>query len=60
MKDAPASLYDFLVKHLGPNWVVARRTKRIIQKYGAETPCISQKRYNALCREYETLACATE
>lgn len=46
---------DFLRSRLGPNWVVARRTKRIVDKYGADVVTLSRKRYSALVTEYEAL-----
>ena len=30
------------------NWVVARRTKRIIQRYGEDVVCLTEKRYKEL------------
>lgn len=45
---------DFLAQRLGTrNWVVARRTARIVRKYGANVATVSQKRFSALAREFE-------
>jgi len=33
------------------NWVVAHRTKRIVEKYGEDVVGISQKRYTAIVTE---------
>ena len=35
----------------GRNWVVARRTPRIVRKYGADVICISQAKYSKMHRE---------
>jgi hypothetical protein len=43
----------YLEEHVGPKWVLARRTKRIVAKYGEETVCLSPARMAALERAYE-------
>jgi hypothetical protein len=37
-------------EHGTRNWVVARRTKRIIERYGDGVVCLSQKQYTLLER----------
>jgi len=34
-------------KELGLNWVIARRTKRIVEQYGEDVRCLSPKEYEA-------------
>lgn len=34
--------------YLGDNWVVARRTRRIVEKYGESVRCVSSKEYQRL------------
>jgi hypothetical protein len=46
------SFYDFLIRKLGGHWVIARRTARIIEKYGEEVICVSHKRYLELDAEW--------
>ena len=29
----------------GPKWVIARRTKRIVEKYGEDVKCVTHKQY---------------
>lgn len=40
-----------LVPFLGSNWVVARRTKRIVETYGDDVNCISSNRLDEAYRE---------
>lgn len=47
--------YQALMDRLGKNWVIARRTKRIVKKYGDDVTCLSLKRYEAIVKEIETL-----
>lgn len=42
----------FLRTKVGPNWVLARRTSRILAKYGESVVCLSPKRYRALEAEF--------
>lgn len=44
---------DFLREKAGPNWVLARRTVRIVEKYGDDVVCLSRQKYQALVDEYE-------
>jgi hypothetical protein len=44
---------EFMAWTLGQNWVVARRTKRIVRKYGDDVVCISQRRYSEMRRQFE-------
>ena len=32
---------------LGANWVIARRTRRIVEKYGADVKCYTNSQYKA-------------
>jgi hypothetical protein len=32
---------------LGPNWVIARRTKQIVEKYGDDVKCVNSTEYHA-------------
>lgn len=41
---------DELRIELGSNWVIARRTPRIVKKYGADVNCISAAQYAAAQR----------
>lgn len=43
---------DFLRQEFGSNWVVARRTPRIVQRYGEDVCCISPQRYRAAEQKY--------
>lgn len=45
----------FTRERIGPNWVIARRTPRIIAKYGEDVICISQKRMASIDKEYRAL-----
>ena len=44
---------EFLRKAVGPNWVLAKRTKRIIEKYGEDVACLSPSSYESLVYAYE-------
>ena len=37
-------------EELGPNWVLARRTKNIVEKYGTDVNCITPGSYDAAQR----------
>lgn len=39
----------------GRNWVLARRSRRIVRQYGDDVLCLSQKRYRAAELEYRAL-----
>lgn len=43
---------DFLRERVGNNWVLARRTPRIVARYGADVVCLSGKQLRELEREY--------
>ena len=47
------SFGDFLKTEIGPNWVLARQTPRIIKRYGQHVVCLSQKQYSRLEAKYE-------
>lgn len=43
---------DFIKRELGDNWVLARRTSRIIAKYGENVNCVSKKQLTLAERKY--------
>lgn len=44
------TISDVIAQHHGKHpWVLARRTKRIVERYGDDVVCLSQKQY----RDYE-------
>lgn len=47
------TLSDFMHREVGHNWVVARRTKRIIAKYGDNVITLTPKRYSTLVAQFE-------
>lgn len=50
------SFCEFLrAKFDGRPWCVARRTKRIVERYGEDVVAMSAKKYEALEAEYEAL-----
>jgi hypothetical protein len=54
-KNVPPSFSDFLRENVGRNWVLARRTSRIVKRYGADVVCLSQQRYTELELAFERL-----
>jgi hypothetical protein len=34
-----------MAPYIGTKWVIARRTPRIVRKYGADVNCISHRKY---------------
>lgn len=50
---ATPSFTDFLREKVGQNWVLARRSPRIVRRYGDDVVCLSQRKFNALEAEYE-------
>jgi hypothetical protein len=42
----------WLRERLGSNWVVAKRTKRVVERYGDDVVCVSLKRFAALKQEF--------
>lgn len=50
----PPTFSEYLIETYGSNWVAARRTKRIVAKYGDDVVCFSQKRFAEIMRGYET------
>lgn len=44
---------EYLRAKVGSNWVLARRTKRIVERYGADVVCLSRTRYKHLEAQYE-------
>jgi len=39
----------------GKNWVLARRTPRIVERYGQDVICVSKKCYDAVEKEYRRI-----
>lgn len=39
---------EYMQREVGGNWVIARRTSRIVARYGEDVVCLSQKRYAEL------------
>lgn len=46
---------QFMRDRVGANWVIARRTPRIVHQYGDSVVCLSPKRYRALVEEHKAL-----
>jgi len=46
------SFLEFLRERVGRNWVIARRTPRIIARYGKDVTYLSAKKYDALQAEW--------
>lgn len=46
---------EFMRGTLGSNWVIARRTPRILAKYGEDVVCISKQRMRALDKEFRRM-----
>ena len=47
---------DFLCEQFGgKNWVLARRTERIVRRYGADVRCLSKKQYAAAERAWRIM-----
>ena len=44
---------EWLRGHIGSNWVIARRTKNIVERYGNDVVTLSSKQHDALQDEYE-------
>lgn len=44
---------EFMRDRVGPNWVIARRTPRIVRQYGEDVICLTPKRYEELEIDYE-------
>lgn len=38
---------DEMRQELGSNWVIARRTKRVVERYGEDVNCVTPKQYAA-------------
>jgi hypothetical protein len=43
---------NFMTERLGSNWVLARRTSRIIARYGEDVNCVSHKQMRAVERDW--------
>lgn len=52
---APVSFTAFIRERVGANWVLARRTPRIVARYGEDVVALSQQQYAGLAAEYESL-----
>lgn len=46
---------EFLHGKLGGNWVVARRSPRILARYGEDVVCISQQTLRKIDKEYRAM-----
>lgn len=45
-------LVDFYRQRFGKNWVLHRRTRPIVEKYGDDVVCLTNKQYDAATRDY--------
>ena len=43
---------DFMHARLGSNWVLARRSARIVARYGEDVKCLSKKEYREVEAAY--------
>lgn len=48
----PEAWITFISRVVGHNWVIARRTSRVIAQYGEDVVCLSQTRYKSLQEHY--------
>lgn len=46
---------DFMRERLGADWVLARRTSRILRQYGDDVNCITAKQLRKVERDYRAL-----
>jgi hypothetical protein len=46
---------EFLHEKVGKNWVLHRRTARIVERYGKDVVCLSQRQYRDLEAQYERM-----
>lgn len=46
---------EWLRKTIGPNWVIARRTQRILFQYGDDVVTLSPKQFETLKERYRRL-----
>jgi hypothetical protein len=44
---------EWLSARIGPNWVLARRSQRIIEFYGPDVVTLSKRQYDALAAAFE-------
>lgn len=42
------SMADYMREKVGRNWVISRRTPRIVAQYGEDVVCISPKEYKSI------------
>ena len=54
MTENTPTFLDWLRKRIGRNWVIARRSKYIVARYGNDVVTLSSKQYAELQSEYET------
>lgn len=48
----PVTVSDIIAeRHGSTNWVLARRTRRIVERYGADVVTLTQKQYAAAAKE---------
>lgn len=57
---AYTSMVDYMLATIGPNWVVARRSPRIVERYGEDVVCLSQARYATLKALFDAQAPSAE
>jgi hypothetical protein len=50
---------DYVRERVGANWVLARRTPRIIQSYGADVACLTKQQYGKLQEDYRRTSLRT-
>ena len=43
---------NYMIERLGSNWVLARRTSRIVARYGDNVNCVSNKQLRAVERDW--------
>lgn len=46
------TLSEYLAHRIGKNWVIARRTSRIVERYGDTVRCLSSAAYQKIEQEY--------
>ena len=44
---------DWMRRRIGTNWILTRRTNRVLRQYGDDVVTLSCKQYKALQNEYE-------
>lgn len=57
---AYSSMTDFMHAKVGENWVIARRTSRVVYQYGDDVICLSPAKYAKLRAEFDAQAPSAE